>query len=128
MLASNNIMSPATAANCDSKSGYGISCYYLTAENPQWGWGYFASLDDAIMAYEQQSVDLHAFVWVRFDGIVESTLEEFEPLQVDKASDGTVTKLYSERRRRADGNLIAQFIRTTQGGLFITTAIAEVLS
>lgn len=82
------------------------------------------------MAYEQQSVDLHAFVWVRFDGIVESSLEEFEPLQVDKASDGTVTKLYSERRRRedADGNLIAQFIRTTPGRIIYNKAIAEVLS
>jgi len=105
-----------------------LGCYYLTAEN-QWSKGagrYFASLDDAIMAYEQQSVDLHAFVWVRFDGIVESTLEEFEPLQVDKASDGTVTKLYSERRRREDADeMIAQFIRTTQGGLFITKQLLK---
>lgn len=134
MLASNNIMSPATGRPIVTPSqDMVLGCYYLTAENPngQKGAGrYFASLDDAIMAYEQQSVDLHAFVWVRFDGIVESSLEEFEPLQVDKASDGTVTKLYSERRRRedADGNLIAQFIRTTPGRIIYNKAIAEVLS
>ncbi len=134
MLASNNIMSPATGRPIVTPSqDMVLGCYYLTAENPngQKGAGrYFASLDDAIMAYEQQSVDLHAFVWVRFDGIVESSLEELEPLQVDKASDGTVTKLYSERRRRedADGNLIAQFIRTTPGRIIYNKAIAEVLS
>jgi len=84
-----------------------LGCYYLTAENPNGQKGLGDTLPPWMtLAYEQQSVDLHAFVWVRFDGIVESTLEEFEPLQVDKASDGTVTKLYSERRRRedADGN------------------------
>jgi len=68
MLASNNIMSPARQSQCDSKDMGGIS-YYLTAENPngQRGWAILCLLDDAIMAYEQQS-DLHAFVWVRFDG------------------------------------------------------------
>jgi DNA-directed RNA polymerase subunit beta' len=33
---------------------------------------YFASMDDAIMAFEQGLVELHAKVWLRFDGPVES--------------------------------------------------------
>jgi len=101
---------------------------YLTAENPNGpkGLGDTASLDDAIMAYEQQSVDLHAFVWVRFDGIVESTLEEFEPLQV-KASDGTVTK-HSERRRREDADGDCPVHSYNSGRIIYNKAIAEVLS
>jgi DNA-directed RNA polymerase beta' subunit len=52
-----------------------LGCYYLTAENPGATKGaghYFASMEDAIMAFEQDLVALHAKVWLRFDGEVES--------------------------------------------------------
>jgi len=58
---------------------------------------------------------------------MESTLEEFEPLQVDKASDGTVTKLYSERRRREDGD-DCPVHSYNSGRIIYNKAIAEVLS
>lgn len=133
MLASNNILSPATGRPIVTPSqDMVLGCYYLTAENPQAQKGverYFASLDDAIMAYEQQQVDLHAKVWVRFDGQVENSEPEGEPLQVDQSSDGTVTKQYKERRVREDktGNLISQYIRTTPGRIIYNKAIQEVL-
>lgn len=133
MLASNNILSPATGRPIVTPSqDMVLGCYYLTAENPQAQKGaerYFASLDDAIMAYEQQQVDLHAKVWVRFDGQVENSEPEGEPLQVEQSSDGTVTKQYKERRVREDktGNLISQYIRTTPGRIIYNKAIQEVL-
>lgn len=132
MLASNNIQSPATGRPIVTPSqDMVLGCYYLTAENPQAQKGgdrYFASLDDAIMAYEQQQVDLHAKVWVRFDGQVEGA-QEGEPLQVERSNDGIVTKQYQERRIREDaaGNLISQFIRTTPGRIIYNKAIQEVL-
>jgi DNA-directed RNA polymerase subunit beta' len=109
-----------------------LGCYYLTADNPQAQKGadrYFASLDDAIMAYEQQQVDLHAKVWVRFDGQVETQEPDTKLLQEERFSDGTVNKQYKERRIRedADGNLISQFIRTTPGRIIYNKAIQEVL-
>jgi DNA-directed RNA polymerase subunit beta' len=81
------------------------------------------------MAYEQQQVELHAKVWVRFDGQVEGLEQEGEPLQVERGNDGTVTKQYKERRVREDagGNLISQFIRTTPGRIIYNKAIQEVL-
>lgn len=133
MLASNNILSPATGRPIVTPSqDMVLGCYYLTAENPQAQKGgdrYFASLDDAIMAYEQQQVELHAKVWVRFDGRVEGSEQEGEPLQVERGNDGTVTKQYQERRVREDagGNLISQFIRTTPGRIIYNKAIQEVL-
>ena len=133
MLASNNIMSPATGRPIVTPSqDMVLGAYYLTAENPNATIGsgkYYASMDDAIMAYEQQQVDLHAKVWVRFDGIVDTASDDPEPSQVDTGTDGTVTKLYKERRRREDknGNLIAQFIQTTPGRIIYNKAIAEVL-
>jgi DNA-directed RNA polymerase subunit beta' len=76
MLASNNILSPATGRPIVTPSqDMVLGCYYLTAENPNSNDGgvrYFASLDDAIMAYEQKQVHIHAKVWVRFDGLVDS--------------------------------------------------------
>jgi DNA-directed RNA polymerase subunit beta' len=133
MMASNNILSPATGRPIVTPSqDMVLGCYYLTAENPQAQKGagqYFASLDDAIMAYEQNQVDLHAKVWVRFDGQVENAEPDGEPLQIERLSDGMVTKQYKERRVREDvsGNLISQYIRTTPGRIIYNKTIQEVL-
>ena len=134
MLASNNVLSPATGRPIITPSqDMVLGCYYLTAENPHSTKGagsYYASLDDAIMAYEQNQVELHAKVWVRFDGQVDTAEPDKEPLQVEKMNDGTVTKHYRERRVREDetGNLISQFIRTTPGRIIYNKAIQEAIS
>jgi DNA-directed RNA polymerase subunit beta' len=98
MLASNNILSPATGSPIVTPSqDMVLGCYYLTAENPAALKGantYFASLVDAITAYEQGAVDLHAMVWVRFNGVVLTG----EPERLDKEetnSDGVVTRIYA---------------------------------
>ncbi len=133
MLASNNILSPATGRPIVTPSqDMVLGMYYLTAENPnaQKGAGrYYASLNDVIMAYEQQQVDLHAYIYVRFDGVVESDELDTEPLQVEQNSDGTRTSLYKFRRVRSDaqGNLISQYIRTTAGRVIYNTTIQEAL-
>ncbi|MEM9504529.1 MAG: DNA-directed RNA polymerase subunit gamma, partial [Cyanobacteria bacterium P01_E01_bin.43] len=57
MLASNNVLSPATGTPIITPSqDMVLGCYYLTADNPkrQKGRGkYFASMEDALVAYEQ---------------------------------------------------------------------------
>lgn len=134
MLASNNIMSPATGRPIVTPSqDMVLGCYYLTAENlkQQKGAGhYFASLEDAIMAYEQHQVDLHAYVWVRFDGLVEERNPSPEPLEVQTTPEGNTTKTYPSRRVRQDtaGNLIAQYIRTTPGRIIYNKTIQDSLA
>lgn len=134
MLASNNILSPATGRPIVTPSqDMVLGCYYLTAENPDATKGmgtYFANLDDAIIAYEQQQVDLHAYVWVRFDGDVEAEEAEGEVLQEETSSDGTVTRIYKSRRVRhdAEGNLISQYIRTTPGRIIYNKTIQDALA
>jgi DNA-directed RNA polymerase subunit beta' len=52
-----------------------LGCYYLTAENPyeQKGSGQtFGTMEDAVLAFEQGLIGLHAKVWLRFDGPVEA--------------------------------------------------------
>jgi DNA-directed RNA polymerase subunit beta' len=134
MLASNNILSPATGRPIVTPSqDMVLGCYYLTAENPKATKGegnYFANLDDAIMAYEQHEVDLHAYVWVRFDGIVESDKDDSKVLNEVTSDDGIVTRTYEFRRRRedAEGNLISQYVRTTPGRIIYNKTVIDVLS
>jgi DNA-directed RNA polymerase subunit beta' len=86
MLASNNILSPATGRPIVTPSqDMVLGCYYLTAHNPspQKGEGkYFVSLDDAIAAYESHQIDIHAYIWVRFNGLIEHDEPEAEPLYI----------------------------------------------
>lgn len=134
MLASNNIMSPATGRPIVTPSqDMVLGCYYLTAENllAEKGAGrFFSSLDDAIVAYEQHQVDLHAYVWVRYEGDVESPEADDVPVRVEKAADGTITKIYKFRRCREDeaGNRISQYIRTTPGRIIFNRTIQEALA
>jgi DNA-directed RNA polymerase subunit beta' len=132
MLASNNILSPATGRPIVTPSqDMVLGCYYLTAENPnrQKGGGqYFANLEDAIVAFEQGQVDLHAYVWVRFDGLVDDS-DTAEP-EVQTATDGSVTELYPSRRVRkdAEGQLISQYIRTTVGRIIYNKTVQDSLA
>ncbi|MFZ4639758.1 MAG: DNA-directed RNA polymerase subunit gamma [Nodosilinea sp.] len=134
MLASNNVLSPATGQPIITPSqDMVLGCYYLTAENPNATKGagrYFASLDDAIMAFEQGLVDLHAQVWLRFDGQVESDRPSPPLSERTEAEDGTVTEIYSDRRVRLDaqGNLISQYIKTTPGRIIYNKAVLEAIA
>jgi DNA-directed RNA polymerase subunit beta' len=134
MLASNNILSPATGRPIITPSqDMVLGCYYLTAENPdaQKGAGrYFASLEDAITAYEQQQVDLHAYVWVRFDGLVETDEPDDEVLEEQTSPDGVVTKTYKFRRVRedAEGNVISQYVKTTPGRIIYNKTVQDALA
>lgn len=131
MLASNNILSPATGRPIITPSqDMVLGCYYLTAENPEATKGegrYFANLEDAITAYEQNEVELHSYVWVRFDGEVEGGNGE---LIEQNETEGIVTKVYESCRRRedADGNVISQYIKTTPGRIIYNKTVIDALA
>jgi DNA-directed RNA polymerase subunit beta' len=133
MLACNNILSPATGRPIITPSqDMVLGCYYLTAENPAATKGagqYFSNLDDAIVAYEQGQVDIHSYIWVRFEGDVEGDESDAEPLQVDTSPDGVTTKVYKFRRVRedAEGSIISQYIRTTPGRIIYNKTIYDAL-
>ncbi|NUN65784.1 DNA-directed RNA polymerase subunit gamma [Pseudanabaena biceps] len=136
MLASNNILSPATGRPIVTPSqDMVLGCYYLTTENPskQKGEGrYFSNFNDVVMAYHQGEIDIHASVWVRFQGIVEGQGEEKdsdEP-KVTVLEDGTKVKEFDFRRIRedAEGGLISQYIKTSPGRVIFNQAIYESLA
>ena len=73
MLASNNILSPATGEPIVTPSqDMVLGSYYLTALQPNYpkpGFGdnktTFASLEDVIAAFEDKRLSLHEWIWVR---------------------------------------------------------------
>ncbi|MDY6781892.1 MAG: DNA-directed RNA polymerase subunit gamma [Cyanobacteriota bacterium] len=134
MLACHNILSPATGRPIVTPSqDMVLGCYYLTAENPkaQKGAGrYFGSLEDALRTYEQGELDLHAYVWVRYNGAVEAKESDNEVVNLVRHDDGSVTKEYRERKVRETegGDRIVQYIRTTTGRIIYNKTIQEALA
>ncbi len=132
MLASNNILSPATGKPIITPSqDMVLGCYYLTAENPKlpdYGDRYYANFQDVVMAYEQGHLPLHAFVWVRYDGEVDDG-DSSEP-RITTYEDGCRLLEYPLRRIKEDANgqLISQYIRTTPGRIIYNQTIQEALA
>jgi DNA-directed RNA polymerase subunit beta' len=133
MLACHNILSPATGRPIVAPSqDMVLGCYYLTAENPnaQKGAGrYFGSLEDALKAYEQGLLDLHAYIWLRHEGPVTTDKPDTEVLNTEEMTDGSVWKHYRERKVREDrnGEVLSQYIRTTAGRIIYNKTVQDAL-
>ena len=133
MLASNNILSPATGEPIITPSqDMVLGAYYLTAEQPgavRPAYGdrsrSFADLDDVIGAFEAKYLTLHDWIWVRFNGEVESDDEDQEPQSAETLSDGTRVEQWKYRRDRfdEDGALISRYLLTTVGRVVINSTI-----
>ncbi|MFB6274578.1 MAG: DNA-directed RNA polymerase subunit gamma [Halothece sp.] len=132
MLASHNILSPATGKPIVAPSqDMVLGCYYLTADNPTvepQDKHYYASLEDALRAYEHGYLNLHAYIWVRFEGEVQDPTEA-DPVEEETRDDGSVVKLYPNRRVREDANgeMISQYVRTTPGRIIYNKTIQDAL-
>jgi DNA-directed RNA polymerase subunit beta' len=134
MLACHNILSPATGKPIVAPSqDMVLGCYYLTAENPQATKGEgrrFGNMDDAIKAFEQGLVDLHAYVWLRYEGEVETTEPDNEVVEEEKLADGSVVKYYRQRfvRESATGETLSQYVNTTIGRIIYNRTIQEAIN
>ncbi|MGC9504093.1 DNA-directed RNA polymerase subunit gamma [Baaleninema sp.] len=136
MLASNNILSPATGRPIVTPSqDMVLGCYYLTAENPtvqDQEERVFGSMEDALIAFDRGLIHLHAYVWVRMKPEDEIVLghKDDTVLEERKLEDGSLWKHYQYTRKRfdADGNLVAQYVRTTPGRIVYNQAIQEAIA
>lgn len=132
MLAPHNFLSPATGQPIVLPSqDMVLGCYYLTSDNPtqQKGSGqYFSSLEDAIQAYEQDQIDLHAYVWVRFDGPI-SDDSSTEPIKVINLPGNNILKVFTNKRIKVDkdGQHLVQYLRTTLGRIIFNKAVRDSL-
>jgi len=138
MLASNNILSPATGEPIITPSqDMVLGAYYLTAEKPgaikpEFGdrANTFANLDDVIDAFEEKHVHLHDWIWVRFGGEVENDDEDKQPQKEETLSDGTRIEQWLFRRDRfdEDGALISRYLLTTVGRVVINHTIIDAVA
>jgi DNA-directed RNA polymerase subunit beta' len=138
MLASNNILSPATGEPIITPSqDMVLGAYYLTAEKPgaikpEFGdrANTFANLDDVIDAFEEKHVHLHDWIWVRFSGEVENDDEDKQPQKEETLSDGTRIEQWLFRRDRfdEDGALISRYLLTTVGRVVINHTIIDAVA
>jgi len=132
MLATNNFLSPATGNPILMPSqDMVIGCYYLTTNNvaAQRGLGhYFSSIEDALMAYESKKIDLHAFIWVRFDGEVD---DNYDINQQDNSlnfhRDQTIYFKNQIIKQDLSGQQISKYIRTTVGRIIFNQVIENAL-
>nr|QCI06102.1 RNA polymerase b'-subunit [Dicranema revolutum] len=132
MLAPHNFLSPATGQPILMPSqDMVLGCYYLTSNNPtsQRGQGqYFSNIEDALMAYMQKRIDLHAFIWLRFNGLLEADSNN-EIMNYYHDDDGNITSIFANKILKKDVNnqLLVQYIRTTVGRILFNKAIYESL-
>jgi len=138
MLASNNILSPATGDPIITPSqDMVLGAYYLTAEQPasnkpEFGdrSRTFAGLRDVLNAFEDKHLTMHDWVWVRFNGEVDTEGEAKEPVQQETLSDGTRIEQWRFRRDRLDedGALISRYLLTTVGRVVMNSTIIDAVA
>lgn len=128
MLAPHNFLSPATGQPILSPSqDMIIGCYYLTTnniKNLKNSNHYFASLDDVILALEQNLIDLHSLIWVRH--LLKTFSEPFKEYHLIDNSILQVSKT-QQMHLSKDGQVISSFVQTTAGRVLLNRTIMNVL-
>jgi len=130
MLAPYNFLSLATGEPIIMPSqDMVLGCYYLTAENPTQQNKqayYFSSLDDALLAYDSNSIPLHSYVWVRFDGIVDN---ENTAIRIENTEDGNELHIFDDRiiKKNVNGEILVQYLLTTPGRILLNKILLDSL-
>ena len=138
MLASNNILSPATGEPIITPSqDMVLGIYYLTALNrkesqPAFGdrSRTFAGLADVLNAFDEKHLTLHNWIWVRFTGEIDDDDESDVPLKQETLRDGTRIEQWKYRRDRfdEDGALISRYLLTTVGLVVMNVTIIDAVA
>jgi DNA-directed RNA polymerase subunit beta' len=131
MLAPYNFLSPANGEPIIMPSqDMVLGCYYLTVNNIEGLLGsnhYFANLDDVILAYNQNKIEIHSEIWLR---IQEENPELLNLSKVIKLKDETTLEYYKDRqiRKTKNGEVIVQYLRTTTGRAILNYVIQKTLN
>ena len=130
MLAPYNFLSPANGEPIIMPSqDMVLGCYYLTVNNINGLLGanhYFSNLDDVILAYNQDQIELHTNIWVRYNDPVDDVSTMVKKLVL---KDGTYIEYFEnlQVRKDIDDNVIVQYIQTTTGRVIFNYTIQKTL-
>jgi DNA-directed RNA polymerase subunit beta' len=131
MLAPYNFLSPANGEPIVMPSqDMVLGCYYLTVNNITGLLGsnhYFANLDEVILAYNQNKLEIHSSIWIRSK---EENLFKSNLIKEIKLNDNTVIEYYDnlQIRKNKDGEIIVQYLQTTTGRVILNYTIQRTLN
>ena len=130
MLAPYNFLSPANGEPIIMPSqDMVLGCYYLTLNNIKNLLGcnhYFADLDDVILAYYQDRIELHATIWVRYH---DKNIQSQDPLKIVMLKDKSYIEYHenSQIRKHKTSEIIVEYIQTTPGRVILNYTIQNTL-
>ena len=131
MLAPYNFLSPATGEPIIMPSqDMVLGCYYLTVNNIKNLLGsshYFANLEDVILAYNQEQIELHSSIWVRYNKKLHQPSNLIKKITLN---DGTSIEYYENLQIRKDkaNNIIVKYLQTTTGRVIFNYTIQKTLN
>ena len=131
MLAPYNFLSPANGEPIILPSqDMVLGCYYLTVDNIPGLLGsahYFSDLEDVILAYNQEEIELHSSIWVRYNGEFESSSNFIKKVELN---DKSYIEYYEDKQIRKDqhGNIIVQYLQTTTGRVIFNYTVQKSLN
>ena len=130
MLAPYNFLSPANGDPIIMPSqDMVLGCYYLTVNNISGLLGanhYFADLNDVILAYNQDQIEIHTSIWVRYEYTISKPSNFIKKI---KLKDESYIEYYENIQIRKDKNnkIIVQYLQTTTGRVLLNYTIQTTL-
>ena len=131
MLAPYNFLSPANSDPIIMPSqDMVLGCYYLTINNIPGLSGsnhYFSDLNDVLLAYNQDQIEIHSSIWVRYKNKI-SKPSNF--ITILKLKDKSYIEYYENIQIRKDkeDKTIVQYIQTTTGRVLLNYIIQTTLN
>ena len=131
MLAPYNFLSPANSEPIIMPSqDMVLGCYYLTLKNIPGLLGsrhYFASLEDVVLAYNQNKIEIHTEIWIR---IPIHNLNTSNLIKSVELKDRTVIEYYPNQqvRKNQKGEIIVNYVLTTTGRALFNSIIQKTLN
>jgi len=107
-----------------------LGCYYLTVNNIKGLLGsnhYFADLNDVILAYNQDQIEIHTSIWVRYKHKIHKPSKFIKKI---KLKDESYIEYYENLQIRKDKNdrTIVQYLQTTTGRVLLNYTIQTTLN
>ena len=131
MLAPYNFLSPANGEPIIMPSqDMVLGCYYLTVNNIKGLLGsshYFANLEDVLLAYNQNKIEIHSSIWIRYTDFVQKVSN---PINRIVLNDKSIIEYYDDLqiRKNKDGEIVVQYLKTTTGRVLLNYTIQKTLN
>lgn len=150
MLSRNNILSPATGEPLAIPSqDMVLGCYYLTTNllnskikyvTAQKGSGsYFSTLKNVLKDYYLNNLDIHANIWLKWEGNIENGTDQEEPIEIRVDVFGNWKEIYNKSQTiinlkqnliskfHLENNISTKYILTTPGKILFNEIIQQTL-